>query len=161
MKLMNYKFYVGLFCLLSTTIGILGPAAFIDSQGNLNLFEISKAAKLSGLPNSEMYAWIGMAFVVFNCFILLFFLFRTYKLAAITAMLAIIVWSVSVFMFYQWHGTEMANIKEVGASLQFDFVVYTIFIKNLKLQWGVYLILVGMSFSFLWALMCNKLAAKQ
>ncbi len=124
--------------------GLIGPAAI-----KLNLFELSKVLAPPGSKFIDFYFWIGLVFVLISALILIVLILRRDALISSLAVLGTLVWSISVGFFHYWHSSELTRLTEleklrgIELSSNFGYKMYSLYIKTLSLEWGVYLILSG------------------
>ncbi|VAW81867.1 hypothetical protein MNBD_GAMMA12-2946 [hydrothermal vent metagenome] len=128
-----------------TVAGIIGPTVFIDTMGELNLFQLTEmmdALKSLGLPleSTNMYFWIGVVFISLITLSLIATLYRMYISVWLLAVSGVAIWGVSYYYYYEWHTKAL---KAVSAGVADGGVLATA-VKTLHLQWGAWCILGGL-----------------
>ncbi len=128
-----------------TAAGIVGPTVFVDTMGQLNLFQLTEmmdALKSLGLPleSTSMYFWIGVFFVGVILLSLIATIYRIYIGVWLLAVIGVAVWGISYYYFYEWH-TQALEVVSQGATAG---GVLSTAVKTLNLQWGAWSILSGM-----------------
>jgi len=128
-----------------TVAGIIGPTVFVDTMGELNLFQLTEmmdALKSLGLPleSTNMYFWIGIVFIALIILSLMATLFRMYISVWLLSVSGVAIWVVSYYYYYEWHNKALEAVSRgVG-----DGGVLSTAVKTLNLQWGAWCILSGL-----------------
>ncbi len=128
-----------------TVAGIIGPTVFIDTMGELNLFQLTEmmdALKSLGLPleSTNMYFWIGVIFAALIALSLVATLYRMYISVWLLAVSGVALWGVSYYYYYEWHAKALEEVSKGVA----DGGVLATAIKTLNLRWGAWCILAGL-----------------
>ncbi len=134
------KKYIVIFTGLAAAVaGIVGPAVFIESMGQLNLFELSVKLK------EKMYYQIGLGFVAIVVLSFLFALIRFFIGVVLLAITGLGVWGVSYYYFQDFHMKALQQVKGIGFKDGFINGVNALALKTLQLQWGAYVLLAGLA----------------